>query len=119
MLTLTPSEIETQNADALERFSKTAIAAQMSGTYHETAGFIKRNLGKLSDDSMLEDAGRHQQLIGKVHRLVGSLRSARNAFLHKLRGVRIETHALCREHGGRLVDGASAFVDEVKKVLLK
>jgi uncharacterized protein YjbJ (UPF0337 family) len=103
----------------IETFSKSAAGAKMSGAYHETAGFIKRTLGRLSDDSVLEDAGRNQQIIGKVHRLVGSLRSARNAVLEKLNRTRMESQKVCREHGGRLIDSASAFVDEMKRVLLK
>src|SRR3954471_4071492 len=84
-------------ATRLEKFSKTATAAKMSGTYHETAGLIKRSLGKLSGDSALEDDGRNQQFLGKIHRLVGSFRSARS----------------------RLLDGLSEFIDEIKKVILK
>jgi uncharacterized protein YjbJ (UPF0337 family) len=127
----TPNEPETKSKDAgpklvlpseptlTETISKSAAAAKMSGTYHETTGFIKRTLGKFSDDSVLERAGRNQQLLGKVHRLVGSLRSARNAVIDKLNRTRTEGQKVCREHGGKLIDGASEFVDELKKVLLK
>lgn len=130
MLTLTPNEAETKSADIssipppgeptrLETFSKTAAAAKMSGTFNEAAGFFKRELGKLAADSALEDAGRNQQLFGKAHRLVGSLRSARDAALDKMGRTRLDSQGLCRKFGGRLLDGASEFIDELKKVLLK
>jgi uncharacterized protein YjbJ (UPF0337 family) len=109
----------TEEETRKERFSKTAKAAKMSGAYHETAGFFKRKFAEMSDDSLLEDAGRQQQLLGKVHRLVGSLRGVREAALKKANSTRIESLAVCRKHGGRLIDVASDFVDDMKKVILK
>jgi uncharacterized protein YjbJ (UPF0337 family) len=101
------------------QFSKTAKAAKLSGAYHETAGFFKRKFGEFNDDSLLEDAGRQQQLLGKIHRLVGSLRGVREAALEKANSTRIDSLAVCRKHGGRLLDVASDFVDDMKKVILK
>lgn len=118
MSTLTPNENETKNAarpsvpkaeqTKFETLSKTPAAAKMSGTFHETAGFIKRKLGELSSDSALEDAGRNQQLLGKVHRLVGSLRGARNA-----------VQASLPVQGGKLIDGTAKMLDALKKRFLK
>jgi uncharacterized protein YjbJ (UPF0337 family) len=122
MLTPTPTsnEIETESsAPASVPFSKTASAAKMSGTYNEAAGFIKRTMGRLSENLALEDAGKNQQLIGKVHRLVGSLRSAHHDVLQRLNRTRLESQAVFREHGGRLLDGTSELVDEIKKIFLK
>jgi len=129
MLNSTPDEIGSNNFSPaslppveptrLETFSKTASAAKMSGTYHEIAGFIKRTVGRLSDNMPLEADGKNQQLIGKVHHLVGSLRSAHNAVLQRINRTRQESQAVFREHGGRFLDGASQFVDDIKKAFLK
>lgn len=91
----------------------------MSGTFNETAGFFKQTLGALTDDSRLKDAGRNQQLLGKVHRLVGTIRSVREAALEKVSRTRTEGQAICRKHGGRLLDVATDFIEEMKKTLLK
>ena len=103
----------------LERFSKTATAAHFSGAFHETAGFLKRKLGKLTDDSLLEEAGRNQQLLGKVHRFVGSLRGAHGAALEKFNSTRVESLGLCRKHAGKFLDVAADFVDDLKNTFLK
>jgi uncharacterized protein YjbJ (UPF0337 family) len=91
----------------------------MSGTYNETAGYLKRKFGELTEDPSLQDDGKNQQLLGKVHRLVGSLRSAKEATLQKLDATRIEVQSVCRKHGGRLLDVSTEFVEDIKKALLK
>ena len=103
----------------LEQFAKTATAAKLSGTYNETAGYLKRKFGELTDDRSLEDAGRNQQLLGKIHRLVGSLRGVHSAALEKFNSKRVESLGLCRKHAGKFLDAASDFVDELKNTLLK
>jgi uncharacterized protein YjbJ (UPF0337 family) len=62
-----------------EEFAKTATAAKISGTYNETAGFVKRKVGELTEDLPLQDAGRKQQLLGKIHHVIGSFRSVKEA----------------------------------------
>lgn len=91
----------------------------MSGTFHETTGYIKRKFGEFSDDPTLAKAGREQQLLGKVHRLVGSVRGLNVAALDKLRSTRVDGHAICRKHGGILLDLASDFVNDIKNLLFK
>jgi|GEM_PF-4669889 len=100
-------------------FAKTATAAKLSGTYNETAGFFKKFFGELTDDTELKKAGRNQQLLGKVHYLVGTLREGRELGLKKLNDTRRESEVICRKHGGKLLDLASEFVDDLKKVLFK
>jgi uncharacterized protein YjbJ (UPF0337 family) len=123
MIDETPSpaapSLQPTETTRLEEFSKTATAAKMSGSYHKTAGFLKQKLGELTDDTFLIDAGRNQQILGRVHRLVGSLRSAREAALEKFNRSRTETQAICRKHGARFLDVASDFVEDLKKTLLK
>ncbi|MES2962443.1 MAG: CsbD family protein [Bdellovibrionota bacterium] len=91
----------------------------MSGSYHQYAGYIKTKLGELTDDSALKDSGRDQQLLGKLHRFVGTLRSVREATTADFNRKRLESQAICRKHGGRLLDVASDFVEDMKKALLK
>lgn len=120
-LVLTPdsSALSPSEPTRLEEFAKTSTAANMSGTYHKTAGFIKRKLGILTNDAPLEIAGRNQQLLGKLHRLVGSFRSAQSAVFEKISNTRIESQAIFRKHGGKLLDVASDFVDDLKTTFLK
>ena len=61
----------------MDEFAKTATAAKLSGTYNKTAGYLKRKIGEIADDPELAKSGRDQQLLGKIHRLVGSVRQAR------------------------------------------
>jgi len=39
----------------VEEFAKAATAAKKNGTYNETAGYIKRKFGELTEDSSLQD----------------------------------------------------------------
>ncbi|MDZ4678093.1 MAG: CsbD family protein [Oligoflexia bacterium] len=102
-----------------DEFSKTAAAAKLSGTYNETAGFFKRKFGNLTDDTQLKEDGRNQQLLGKIHHFVGTIRSVREAAVGKLNTTRIDSQAICRKHGGKFLDLASEFVNDIKKLLLK
>lgn len=121
-----PESVESTDAPTAEtpskksqKFAQTATAAKMSGAFHETAGLIKRKLGELADDKELKKAGRDQQLLGKVHRFVGTLRGLRESALTKVETKRKETQAVCLKHGGRLLDVASDFVEDIKKIILK
>lgn len=95
------------------------MAAKMSGSYNETAGYFRQKIGQLLDDTILNDSGRNQQLLGKIHRLVGTLRSARTDLVERVKAGRIESTAICFKHGGRLLDVASDFIEDMKKVILK
>lgn len=103
----------------IDDFSKTASAAKLSGAYHQTTGLLKRKIGEITNNPSLKDAGREQQLLGKVHTLVSKVRSVREAVQQKLTTSQNESLALCRKHGGRLIDVASDLVEDVKKILLK
>jgi uncharacterized protein YjbJ (UPF0337 family) len=102
-----------------EDFNKTATAAKLSGTFNETAGFFKRKFGKFTDNPVLEEAGLEQEFLGKVHKLVGSLRGVREVALTRFNLKRVEAQAVCRKHGGRLIDVATDFVEDMKKAILK
>ena len=110
-------EIPAAKVTRLEEFSKTATAAKASGAFHSTAGLLKRKFGEFTDNPEMTDAGRDQQLLGKVHRFVGTLRSVREVATDKFNRTRAEGTAICRKHGGRLLDVASDFVDDIKKLL--
>ncbi|MGZ3724692.1 MAG: CsbD family protein [Pseudobdellovibrio sp.] len=103
----------------IDNFSKTSTAANLSGAFNQTAGLLKRKIGELTHDTSLNEAGREQQLLGKVHRLVGKVRGVREAVQEKISTSRMESLSLVRRHGGRLIDVASDLVDDVKKTLLK
>lgn len=91
----------------------------MSGAFHETVGNLKNKFGELTDDAAMKEAGKNQQLLGKVHRLVGTLRGVREAASEKLGETRKEGLAICRKHGERALDVASDFVEDLRKLFLK
>lgn len=103
----------------LDEFSKTATAAKLSGAFHETSGFLKRKIGELTKDASLKNDGGEQQLLGKVHRLVGTIRSVREVALERISDTGKESLAICRKHGGRIVDVASDLMVDIKNTLLK
>lgn len=100
-------------------FAETAAAAKMSGVYHQTAGKFKRRWGILRGDEELHAEGNNQEILGKVHRLVGSLRGLREGSLKKLMNKRKETRAACIKHGGRMLDVAGDLAEDIKKIILK
>ncbi len=73
----------------------------------------------MTNDANLEEAGREQQLVGKLHRFVGALRGAREDSFKKLNRTRIEILSICGKYSGQALDVASDFVDEIKTALLK
>lgn len=119
ILAADPLAVPLKEPTRTEEFAKTATAAKMSGTYNEAAGYFKRKFGEFTGDAILEDSGRDQQLLGKVHRLVGTFRSLRETATSEFKSKRIETQAICRKHGGRILDVVSDFVEDIKKTLLK
>jgi uncharacterized protein YjbJ (UPF0337 family) len=102
-----------------EEFAGTATAAKLSGAINETAGLLKRKFGELTDDSAMKEAGREQQMLGKIHRLVGTVRGVREAALQKFTNTQKDGLAVCKKHGGRIIDVASDLVDDIKKAILK
>lgn len=103
----------------MEEFAKTPIAAKLSGTYHETTGKIKRKFGEFTNDANLKEEGLNQELLGKVHRLVGSIRTIRVAAREKLELKKVEGKKLIRKHGLKLLDVANELADDVKNLILK
>lgn len=103
----------------MDEFVKTATAAKMSGLFHETTGKIKRKIGVLRDDKELQKEGLNQEILGKVHTLVGSVRAFRKDTIKKITVKRQETKDICIKHGSRLIDVATDFVEDLKKTLLK
>lgn len=116
---VTETTVDPAKESKMDAFAKTSTAAKMSGTFHVTAGLLKRKLGEFKDDPTLKKEGRNQMLLGKVHRFVGTLRGLREGTIHKVEIKRKEAQAVCIKHGGRLLDVASDFVEDMKKVILK
>jgi uncharacterized protein YjbJ (UPF0337 family) len=105
------------NESSLDRFSKSSLAAKLSGSYNEAAGLLKRKLGEWGDDPELKKEGRDQEFLGKVHSLVGEVREIRELALEKIRSTRRGLIKITRLHGGKFLDGVSSFIDDVKKNL--
>ncbi len=100
-------------------FADTATAAKLSGEYNMAVGKIKKTIAGLTDNTELRNAGRDQELKGKLHRLVGSIRGVREQAFNKFSTTRKETQQICIKHGGRLLDVATDFIEDLKKALLK
>ena len=100
-------------------FAKTPIAAKLSGTYNETTGLLKRKFGEFTSDVNLQEEGLSQEILGKVHLLVGSIRTIRIEAQEKLELKKIEAKNLIRKHSLKLLDVATEITDDVKKLLLK
>ncbi len=113
------SEMQSQTRNRTDEFAKSATAAKISGAFNETAGFMKRKIGELTKDAEFEKSGHNQELLGKIHRLVGTVRGIRDAATTELMNRKIESQAICRKHAGRLLDGVSDFIEDVKKTLFK
>ncbi|MEO5971514.1 MAG: CsbD family protein [Bdellovibrionia bacterium] len=101
----------------LERFAKSSAGAKLSGTYNEATGLLKRTLGEFNDDPALTKEGSDQQLLGKVHHIVGDIREIRELTKQKLEVSRDDMQKLLRHHGGKLLDGVASFLDDIKKRL--
>lgn len=101
----------------LEKFVQTSTAAKLSGTFNESAGRLKRKIGEITDDATLKDAGLNQELLGKIHKLVGSVREIRETAQTRFEKTKVEGQKILRKHGARLLDVAIDFVDDVKKLL--
>lgn len=117
-----PSEINSQATPITPKkksFAETAAAAKMSGLYNQTAGKIKRKVGEIRGDDELHAEGHKQEIIGKIHRLVGSFRGLRDGSAKKLVSKRKEAKAICIKHGGRLLDVAGDLVEDLKNIILK
>lgn len=113
------TDATTESKSRLEEFAKTSRAAKLSGVFHQTTGKIKRKIGEFRDDKELQDEGRNQELLGKVHRLVGNIRAIREGAMATVNAKRKETQAICIKHGGRMLDVAGDFVEDLKKTLLR
>ncbi len=67
------------------------------------------------DDPQMREDGRNQQLLGKVHSLVGSVRSVKEDAVSKYHKTKNESLTVCRKHAGRIPDVASEFCKRNQK----
>lgn len=113
-----PSEPkDVSHESLLEKFAKSSAGAKLSGTFNEATGLLKRKLGEFNDDPDLRKEGRDQQLLGKVHHLVGDIREIRELAKQKVETTCDDLQKMVRLHAGKLLDGVSSFLEDVKKRL--
>lgn len=103
----------------LEDFTKTSTAANLSGNYNKISGILKSKYGKLTENPLLEKEGSDQKLLGQLHLLVGSLRSAKEEFTDRVKTTGKDCQEVLRTHGFKFLKGATNFVDDLKTTLLK
>jgi uncharacterized protein YjbJ (UPF0337 family) len=101
-----------------EAFAKTSTAAKLSGTVNGTAGFFKNKFGQMTGNDDLQTEGLNQQLLGKAHLFVGSLREAKELLLKKGMKARTDGSAILKKHGSKVLDQAIEFVEDIKKTFL-
>lgn len=116
VVTETPQEAP---ASRLSEFAKTGTAAKLSGTFNETAGKLKRKFGEMTNDEALKEAGLNQELLGKIHRLVGTIREIRSGTAQKIETKKVEGQKIIRKHGAKLLDVAYELAEDLKKLILK
>jgi uncharacterized protein YjbJ (UPF0337 family) len=119
--TESPQGPKSRVSEILERAAGSSTAAKLSGAFHETAGKIKQKVGELSDRPELKADGRKEELLGKVHAVVGEIREIREMiagsaekYSSQFKG---EYKDLMKSQASRLLDSASAFLDDLKKKL--
>jgi uncharacterized protein YjbJ (UPF0337 family) len=117
--TLNTTDTTAESKSRLEAFAKTSRAAKLSGVFHQTTGKIKRKIGEFRDDNELQDEGQNQELLGKVHRLVGSIRAIRESAIATANAKRKETQTIFIKHGGRMLDVAGDLAEDLKKTLFR
>ena len=105
------------NESLLDKFAKSSAGAKLSGTYNEATGLLKRKLGEFNDDPDLRKEGRDQQLLGKVHHLVGDVREIQELTKKKVETTCDDLEKMLRFHADKLLDGVSSFLKDVKKRL--
>ena len=116
-----PSEVANElkedvaSSSAFHEFSKTSQAAQLSGRYNRVSGFFKRKLGEVTHDLDLEAEGRDQELLGKLHGLVGNVREVRELATKKVLKAREEGELLLKKHGAKFLDHANEILEDIKK----
>lgn len=115
----TSTEQATPQATRMEEFKKTARAARLSGTFNKTVGSIKHSVGKLMDDETLKNAGRNQEVLGKLHKFVGAVREVKETAQSRVREKKTQSAAILRTHGGKMLDVATDCVRDLKKLFLK
>jgi uncharacterized protein YjbJ (UPF0337 family) len=116
----TETDIETDTKaepTRAERFAKTSTAAKLSGRVNSATGFIKNKVGQMTGNIDLKTEGRNQQLLGKIHKLVGSAREARELVLKKALKTRADGAIILRKHSEKLLDQAIELIDDLKKTL--
>lgn len=71
----------------------------------------------MTDNESLKQAGENQELLGKVHELVGVVREIKSTAVAKVEEKRAQGIQVLRTHGGKLVGGITKFARDIKKLL--
>lgn len=107
-------EVPSAEPTRLEKFAQTSSAAKLSGKINQTAGFFKRKVGEITEDPELKEDGLNQELLGKVHSMVGTVRELRERTMAKAMSVRSDGTKILRKHAGKILDQANEFVQDVR-----
>ncbi len=111
------SNVQTEKP-ATEGFARTSTAAKLSGKFHGTAGFFKQKIGEMTENIEFEKTGRNQRFLGKIHTLVGVYREIQELAVKRAQNMRSDGTKILLKHGGKLVDQATEFLDDIKKTFL-
>lgn len=103
----------------LEKFAQTSSAAKLSGKVHRTVGFFKRKVGEMTDDPVLKENGQNQELLGKIHSVVGTFRELRERAMTTAINTSFDGAKVLRKHAGKLLDQAAEFIADIRDTFFK
>lgn len=69
----------------------------LEGNWRQIRGEIKRRWGRLTDDDLVEIAGRREVLLGKLQELYGLARETAERELEKLRESTVDADSAARK----------------------
>ncbi len=69
----------------------------LEGNWRQIRGEIKRRWGRLTDDDLIEIAGRREVLLGKLQELYGLARETAERELEKLREFTLDADSAARK----------------------
>ena len=79
--------------------------ARVAGEWHQIAGHVKSNWGKLTDDDIKAVDGKREQLVGKLQQLYGILRDDAEGEIDRwLAHLGRSANASGKPNGARQVD---------------
>ncbi len=108
-----------EGSSVLKDFAKTSTAAKLGGTVIGASGFMKRVLGELVQDPELKIEGEKQELKGKLYKLVGLFREAKEDVVKKVQETKSEAKKIVVKHSANFLTGTTNLIEDFRDLLKK